>query len=441
MKIIEKSIYTIVIATITGLPLINFLRYCNFLASTGYYQYFRQSYLIYTLLSMLLVIYIYGIIKKNFKITFTDILVYILAILGIISTIFAIDVKKSIFGEVIRYEGLLALFYYYLLFLNVKNIRSEKYKKNIIKVLINTTIVTFIYSVLQVYTDLPNIMHFTNPYMAHGTNGNPNFYGSYMVMLSLIPIVLYLIRGEKKYFILSILFFSGLCLANSSGPFLGFLLAYIFFFSVFFKKIKKKKFILLTLILVSMFFTIDKTVVFVHEVKFQNIISADYNLKKDMTNSLKIIRNSLKTGKSLKDQNLGSGRLYIWTNTIPAVKEHFWIGCGIDNFALVYPQSDYLIFDKAHNIYLQMLVTNGVFALITYCAICLNIFLYGFKFKKPIVIALFIAFVGYSIQAFANISVIDVAPIFYIILGILYTYVPKKRKKKIEEIETKETLN
>ena len=241
---------------------------------------------------MLLIIYIYGILKRKFKITYTDIFIYILAIVGIISTVFAVDVKKSIFGEVIRYEGLLALFYYYLLFLNVKNIKREKCKKNIIKVLIITTIVTFVYSVLQVYTNLPEIMHFTNPYMAIGTNGNPNFYGSYMVMMSLIPIVLYLINGEKKYFFLSLLFFTGLCLANSSGPFLGFLLAYIFFFLVFFKKIKKKKFIFLTLILVGMFFTIDKTVVFVHEMKFKNTISSDYNIKEDMTNSFEIIKNT-----------------------------------------------------------------------------------------------------------------------------------------------------
>ena len=433
MKIIEKSIYTIVIATITGLPLINFIRYCNVLAETGYYQYFRQSYLIYTLLPMLLITYIYGIAKKKFKITYTDILVYLLAILGIISTIFAIDVKKSIFGEVIRYEGLLALFYYYLLFLNVKNIRNEKHKKNIIKVLIITSIVTFIYSVLQVYTDLVQIMHFTNPYMAIGTNGNPNFYGSYMVMMTLIPVVLYLIKEEKKYFFLSIIFFMGLCLANSSGPFLGFLLAYIFFFLVFFKRINKKKFIFLTLILIAMFFTIDKTVVFVHEIKFNNIISADYNIKKDMFNSFGILKNTLMTGQSLSEQNLGSGRLSIWTNTIPAVKKYFLLGCGIDNFALVYPQPDNLIFDKAHNIYLQMLVTNGIYALIAYCAICLNIFLIGFKLKRPIAIALFIAFVGYSIQAFANISVIDVAPIFYIILGLLYTYIPKEIRKKRSE--------
>ena len=62
----------------------------------------------------------------------------------------------------------------------------------------------------------------------------------------------------------------------------------------------------------------------------------------------------------------------------------------------------------------------------------------GPLFLGCFMIALFIAFVGYSIQAFANISVIDVAPIFYIILGLLYTYVPKKNKEKINKIEKNE---
>lgn len=428
MKKIEKLVYTIAIASITGLPLINFLRYCNNLADTGYYKYFRQSYLIYTLLPILFIIYMYGIIKDKFRITYTDILMYILATLGIMSTISAVDVKTSIWGEVIRYEGLLALFYYYLLFLNVKNIKKEKYKENIIKVLIITSIAQFIYSLLQVYTNSSMIMHFPYEHMAIGVIGNPNFYGSYMVMLTLITTVLYLIRGQNKYFWLTIISFVGLCLASSTAPFLGFLLAYIFFLLVFFKKIKIKKFILLTLVLIGLFFTVDKTVTYVHENIFNNVIYDTYNVKKEVVNSV----------TNIKNENFGNGRIKLWLNTLPVAKEYFWFGCGIDNFANVYPQSNYLIFDKAHNIYLQMLVTNGIFALATYCMVCLIIFIKGFKFKNPFTIALFIAFVGYSIQAFANISVIDVAPIFYIILGLLYTYVPDKNKEKVKKLEENE---
>jgi len=425
MKKIEKLVYTIVIASITGLPLINFLRYCNNLADTGYYKYFRQSYLIYTLLPILFIVYVYGIVKKYYKITYVDILMYILGILGIISTIFAVDVKTSIWGEVIRYEGLLALFYYYLLFLNVKNINNEKYKRNIIKVLIITAILQLAYSFLQVYTDSSMIMHFPYKHMAIGVIGNPNFYGSYMVMLTLITAVLYSIEGKSKYLWLTILFFIGLCLASSTAPFLGFVLAYVFFFLVFFKRIKFKKFILLTTILIGLFFTIDKSVIYVHENLFGNVIYDIYNIKKEVTNSV----------NNVKSENFGNGRIKLWKNTLPVAKKYFWVGCGIDNFANVYPQSNYLIFDKAHNIYLQMLVTNGIFALVTYCVVCLIIFIKGFKFKNAFLISLFIAFVGYSIQAFANISVIDVAPIFYIILGLLYTNENKvKLEKKISYI-------
>ena len=69
-----------------------------------------------------------------------------------------------------------------------------------------------------------------------------------------------------------------------------------------------------------------------------------------------------------------------------------------------------------------MLLTNGVFSLIIYCGICFILFIKGFKYKDPFKIALYIGFIGYCIQAFANISVIDVAPYFFIVLGILYSY-------------------
>lgn len=416
MKQVEKIIYTVCISIITGMPLINFLRYCNYLTENQYYKYFRQSYLIYILLPVLLIVYLYSVIKKYYEITYVDIIIYILILLGIISTIFAIDVNKSIFGEVSRYEGFISLCFYYLLFLNVKNFTNIKYKKNIIKVLLITALVQFVYSVLQVYTNASFVIHFTQPYMAFGTEGNPNFYGSYMVMCSLIAIVLYLMKNSKKYLILSIIFFMGLCLASSTGPILGFVLAYIFLFIIFFKKINTKRFIILSIILLALFFTVDKSVLFVHEKIFNNTIEDAYNVKNELKNSFTNVSNN----------DFGNGRLRIWLNTIPAVKEYFLFGCGIDNFAEIYPQPTGLVYDKAHNIYLQMLVTNGAFALEAYCALCLIVFIKGFKLKKPFEIALYIAFIGYSIQAFANISVIDVAPIFYMILALLYSHYEKE---------------
>ena len=42
------------------------------------------------------------------------------------------------------------------------------------------------------------------------------------------------------------------------------------------------------------------------------------------------------------------------------------------------------------------------------------------------------AFIGYSIQAFFNISVIDVAPYYYIILGLILTECKEDNNDKIE---------
>ena len=106
----------------------------------------------------------------------------------------------------------------------------------------------------------------------------------------------------------------------------------------------------------------------------------------------------------------------IWKRSLPLVKKYFSVGAGIDNYYFVF--KDYPL-DKAHNIYLQILVTNGLPSLLLYLGLCLLIFIRNIKFKGPLTTALFVAFVGYSIQGFANISVIDVAPYFYVIMGII----------------------
>ena len=51
------------------------------------------------------------------------------------------------------------------------------------------------------------------------------------------------------------------------------------------------------------------------------------------------------------------------------------------------------------------------------------------------------AFIGYSIQAFLNISVIDVAPYYFIIIGLILSECYKKENDKTEVKKTKSTKN
>ena len=61
------------------------------------------------------------------------------------------------------------------------------------------------------------------------------------------------------------------------------------------------------------------------------------------------------------EYSLGNGRIKLWERLLPVAKEYFWLGAGIDNLRLVYPQNYLLIFDKAHNLSLMLLSLYNIF--------------------------------------------------------------------------------
>lgn len=412
MTKIEKIIYKFTMLFMISIPLFKLISYILYLSGIIENSYnFNHVYVLWLSLPVFIILYIISLIYK--KITYVDIIVYFLIILAFISTIFAQDTNISIFGEINRNEGLLTILNYYFVFLNVKNLSNKDYKNKIINLFLILGVFQVIYSILQVYTNFDFIKHFSKDYMAMGLCGNPNFYGSYMVMLVLISSTLYLLKNKNIYLVLSFIYALGLFLANSTAPFIGFILGFIFLIIFCFKNINKINMIKLILLLIILFFINDYAL----NLKYETIKDNDrrYNIKYEITDTVNSI-----VSKN-EEYNYGSSRIRLWKNLIPIAKEYYLFGVGLDNLRVVYPKNNGLIYDKAHNIYYQMLITNGIFALFGYCLLCLIIFIKGFKFKDNSYIALYIAFIGYSIQAFGNISVIDVAPYFFIILGLLYS--------------------
>lgn len=137
-------------------------------------------------------------------------------------------------------------------------------------------------------------------------------------------------------------------------------------------------------------------------------------------------------------EKLGSSRGYIWSRSIPLIKNNLILGSGPDTFVYQFPQYDYIgkyyaydtpdmIVDKPHNLYLQIALDYGVIALIAFlCIILVYIFdcikLYAFKghysHSQIIAIANFLGIIGYLFAGFFNDSIISVAPIFWIVLGV-----------------------
>ena len=150
---------------------------------------------------------------------------------------------------------------------------------------------------------------------------------------------------------------------------------------------------------------------------------------------------SLKTPPSFGFQGkerLGSARGYIWSRTLPMLPGHLLLGAGPDTFVLNFPQDDLLgkywaygttnmIVDKPHNLYLQIMTGEGGVALLAFLLIVLlyvidSIRLYALKkeYRQSQVFGAAACFgvVGYLFAGLFNDSVVSVAPVFWIVLGV-----------------------
>lgn len=133
----------------------------------------------------------------------------------------------------------------------------------------------------------------------------------------------------------------------------------------------------------------------------------------------------------------GSSRGYIWSRSIPMIKDTLFIGYGPDTFAMYFPQNDYVaklhylsgittVVDKPHNMYLQIAINTGLVSLIAflifvgwYCITCLRLYFNGiYNEYYTFGIACFIAVVAFLVSSLANDSTVSVSPVFWILLGI-----------------------
>ena len=78
------------------------------------------------------------------------------------------------------------------------------------------------------------------------------------------------------------------------------------------------------------------------------------------------------------------------------------------------------VVDKAHNEFLQTFITEGIIGLLIYLGLYISVIKNGIKnsFKNENIYFI-LPIIGYLVQAFFNISVIEVAPLFYIALGLV----------------------
>lgn len=164
-------------------------------------------------------------------------------------------------------------------------------------------------------------------------------------------------------------------------------------------------------------------------------------------------------------ETFGSSRGYIWSKTIPLMKDSLILGTGADTFSLAFPQNDIVglmnnnfgmiqplgdesgqqfvstLMTKPHNMYLQIGVQTGVISLLAFLCFYGMYFVMSVRlywknkfetYLSQIGIGIFVGTIGYMVSGFVNDSTITVSPVFWTLMGVgvAVNYMNQKAEKE-----------
>jgi putative inorganic carbon (HCO3(-)) transporter len=338
----------------------------------------------------------------------------------IISLFFTDILIFSVFGRPDRSEGIITFFIYMTLFLIGRHSKISDNK--FYTAIIYTAVIVSIYGILQYHGFDPfprNYRTLNYGKSAFSTMGNPNFLGSYLVLM--IPLTVYLYIIKKRNFGLlsySVLFYCLLC-TKTRGAWLGTIVSAMCFFILHiisdknFKYYLKRYFviILISIIIILLF----------------NLLSDGGLVNRFL--SILFDANEFLSGGDKSDYT-GSHRGFIWKRVIELIKTRPLTGYGIENLGetfIKYYSNDMVEFwgeiryvDKTHNDFLNIAVTTGVPSMIIYLSFVISVINKGVKnLQNNMGLLLLPSVLGYLAAIFFNISVTSVAYVYWIFLGMI----------------------
>lgn len=386
-------------------------------------QFFLPKVLVLFILDIAFYVMMFINYKKIGKFVDNDItnkflLVYV--VLLIVSLFFTDNLNFSVFGRPDRSEGIITFFIYMTLFLigRYSKISDDEF----FTAVIFTAVIVSIYGILQYHGFDPfprNYRTLNYGKSAFSTMGNPNFLGSYLVLIIPVTVYLYIIK-KKKIGLLSysVLLYCLLC-TRTRGAWLGTMLSATCFLILHIISDKKFKCYLkryFVIILISI------------------IILLLFNLLSDgglVNRFLSILfdANEFLSGGDKSDYT-GSHRGFIWKRVIELIKSKPLTGYGIENLGetfIKYYRNDMIEFwgeiryvDKTHNDFLNIAVTTGVPSMIVYLSFVFSVINKGVKnLQNNMGLLLLPSVLGYLAAIFFNISVTSVAYVYWVFLGMI----------------------
>lgn len=376
----------------------------------------------------------------------------VLAIAGFIAVLVAEDKVIALKGTDLRGEGFTSIMAYYMIFLVTTLLKERKYRQRILHLFCLFGVIIMVMGVLQ-YTEIFEWRERFNA-MAHVPMQNPNFFGGFSVLFSGVAIGGFLTYNKESkishpfrfwnritWYLLVLCGYASCISASSSLVYVGLIM--IFLMSIFVEIISRRRRFLPILCIIG---GLVVTVCFFDVIK-------DGGTTRELTS----VGEQIKEEGSIFGDGVGTNRMMIWKQYIRLLPKYWLFGSGIEQMTRIYIEEYGLYngttyFDKAHNEYLNLWMTEGIFAILSYLVFLFALFIPGvvqfWKFQNrkeetgnenekrgkrfllklqgeresdEVTKIVFFGFFGYIAQAFISISVVQVAPYFWMICGLLYS--------------------
>lgn len=305
-----------------------------------------------------------------------------------------------------RFEGFVTLFFYAVIFVAARN-HLVINRKNLLFYLSIQGLVAG-YSIFQFYGIDPLVHYLNFRSGCYSTIGNQNFFGSYVVTLLTLSSGLYIMDRKPQTLFLCVLFFGGLLACNTRGCWLAFLAVIIL--SLFL--LSKKKYITPFITLLVVFTLVALTMNFT---RGNHLMGRAKSIQQQIS----------------MEEEAGSGRVQIWKMTIQSIGQNPILGTGPENLKehfirtdnegfLAYKKRTGKTVDKAHSEILHITAVSGIPAALIFLFFLGIIFWKNLRiiFKINSSTLLATAVLVYLLQALFNISIISVAPLFWVLLGV-----------------------
>ncbi|MGI6405242.1 MAG: O-antigen ligase family protein [Syntrophaceticus sp.] len=330
---------------------------------------------------------------------------------AMLATILAPVKETAWFGLPARYTGFSTYFCCIILFILATQTEQDD---RLLKSAVWCGVIVSILALLQFF-GLNLVPHepFRDRLVSYGTMGNPNFLGTYTAFLLPAAILLYIYTKKRSWLIATSCIYGGMLVSLTRGVWMA---AFLGFLIIVWHCIKKRDFKkpLTNVIIAFMIVT---------------AVLAPFHSGMILTRSASI-EGELEKGIKL-EESAGSSRMLIWRETIKLLPDNWMFGIGPDHLLYYGAFFSGKTADKAHNIYLEIAVTMGVFTLLAYLAF-LSVFMRPQKSKKGFLF--FVMISTYLVQGFFNIDVVMVMPVFWIILGLALDYMtPQQNLQRSNE--------